>query len=129
MRNDPTIDAVDWTSLRDELTSRGLLQTAPAVGAPDWRDAGKIAYALGPRVTTLCLNRDCRQFAIAFPPDRHTGDDVLILAPEHADRVREELASAFDEIQMLPPAAIRHARRTPRSVSVFRGQHLRAWPP
>jgi len=129
MRNDPTIDAVDWTSLRDDLTARGLLQTVPVVGAPDWRDAGKIAYALGPRVTTLCLNRDCRQFAIAFPPERHIGDDVLILAPEHADRVREELASAFDEIQMLPPAAIRHARRTLRSVSVFRGQHLRAWPP
>ena len=57
-RDDPDIEAVDWTSLRDSWRWRDL------VGVPNWRDAGKIAYALGPDVTALCLNRDCRQFGI-----------------------------------------------------------------
>ena len=61
------------------------------VGVPDWRDAGKIAYALGPDVTTLCLNRDARQFGIAWPPARFIGADMLILAPEHGERVVAEL--------------------------------------
>ena len=46
---------------------------ARIVGVPNWRDAGKIAYALGPEVTTLCLNRDARQFGIADPPTRFLG--------------------------------------------------------
>ena len=86
-RKDPDIDAVDWTSLRDELAARNLLRPGMIVGVPDWRDAGKIAYALGPDVTTLCLNRDARQFGIAWPPARFIGADMLILAPEHGERV------------------------------------------
>ncbi len=45
---DPIIEAIDWTSVRDELHARGLLPPGTVVGVPDWRDAGKIAYALGP---------------------------------------------------------------------------------
>ena len=52
-RQDPTIEAIDWTSLRDDLTARGLLRPGTIVGVPNWRDAGKIAYALGPDVTTV----------------------------------------------------------------------------
>jgi 4-amino-4-deoxy-L-arabinose transferase-like glycosyltransferase len=128
-RKDPTIDAVDWTSLRDDLAARGLLRPGTVVGVPNWRDAGKISYALGPDVTTLCLNRDCRQFGIAYPPTEHVGGDVLILAPEHADRVPDELRSVFDDIEPLPATAIRHVGLTLQQVSVFRGHHLRGWPP
>ena len=58
---------------------------------PDWRDAGKIAYALGPDVTVLCLNRDARQFGLAEPPARFIGADMLMLVPEHRERVAAEL--------------------------------------
>jgi hypothetical protein len=119
---DPTIQGIDWISLRDELVGRGLLQPGTVVGVPNWRDAGKIAYALGPDVTTLCLNRDARQFGIAFPPARYHGENVLILAPEHADRVPSELGGAFDRIEALPPVTIRHAGRTLATVAVFRGR-------
>ena len=95
-RKDPDVDAVDWTSLRDELAARNLLRPGMIVGVPNWRDAGKMAYALGPDVTTLCLNRDARQFGIAEPPARFLGADVLILAPEHGDRVPAELGGMFD---------------------------------
>ena len=128
-RRDPTIEAIDWTSLRDDLASRGLLHAGTVVGVANWRDAGKIAYALGPDVTTLCLNRDCRQLAIAFPPRDHIGADVLILAPDHADRVRDELSPLFDDIEPLPTITIRRAGRTLQQASVFLGHGLRGWPP
>jgi 4-amino-4-deoxy-L-arabinose transferase-like glycosyltransferase len=128
-RKDPSIEAIDWTSLRDDLTVRGMLRAGTVVGVPNWRDAGKIAYALGPDVTTLCLNRDCRHFGIAFPPSEHIGSDMLILTTEHAERVRGALSSLFDDIEALQAASIRHAGLTLQQVSVFRGHHLRGWPP
>jgi 4-amino-4-deoxy-L-arabinose transferase-like glycosyltransferase len=128
-RNDPTVDAIDWTSLRDDLTTRGLLRPGTIVGVPNWRDAGKIAIALGPDVTTLCLNRDCRQFAIAFPPEHFIGTDVLILAPEHGERVPAEIGAAFDGVMLMSGSAIRHAGRTLQPVAVFQATRLRVWPP
>ena len=128
-RTDPDVDAIDWTSLRDELATRDLLPPGTIVGVPNWRDAGKVAYALGPEVTTLCLNRDARQFGIAEPPTRFLGADVLILAPEHGDRVPDELGGAFDAIERLPDASVTHAGRTLLHVAVFRGRRLHAWPP
>ena len=46
---DPTAKGINWTSLRNDLSARGLLHPGTVVGVPNWRDAGKIAYALGRR--------------------------------------------------------------------------------
>jgi 4-amino-4-deoxy-L-arabinose transferase-like glycosyltransferase len=127
--NDPSSDAIDWTSLRDDLATRGLLRPGSIVGVPNWRDAGKIAYALGPDVTTLCLNRDCRQFGIAYPPAQFIGNDLLILAPDHPDRVPAELGRAFASLAQLPNSAIRDGGRTLQPVAVFDARHLLAWQP
>ena len=128
-RQDPDLEAIDWTSLRTGLAARGLLAPGTVVGVPDWRDAGKIAYALGPDVTVLCLNRDARQFGLANPPQGFIGQDVLLLVPEHAQRAVQALAPAFDSLAPLPPAPIRHAGRVLAEVAVLRGHRLRQWPP
>lgn len=128
-RQDPELEAIDWTSLRADLAARGLLAAGTVVGVPDWRDAGKIAYALGPDVAVLCLNRDAREFGLANPPERFIGQDVLLLVPEHADRATQALAPVFDSIDALPPAPIRHAGRVLAEVAVLRGHRLRTWPP
>jgi 4-amino-4-deoxy-L-arabinose transferase-like glycosyltransferase len=122
--SDPDIEAADWTSLRRELPPGDNI-----VGVPNWRDAGKIAYALGPAVTVLCLNRDARQFAIASPAERFIGTDMLILAPEHRERITAELGPLFEHIERLPDVSIRYAGRTLQSVAVFRAHRLRTWPP
>jgi 4-amino-4-deoxy-L-arabinose transferase-like glycosyltransferase len=123
-RKDPDIEAVDWTSLRNDVPQSGVI-----VGVPDWRDAGKIAYALGPHVIVLCLNRDGRQFGIAWPPARFIGADMLILAPEHGDRVIAGLGPAFDTIEPRPAVSVHHAGRTLLTVAVFQAKGLRNWPP
>jgi 4-amino-4-deoxy-L-arabinose transferase-like glycosyltransferase len=122
--HDPDIEAADWTSLRHQLPPGENI-----VGVPDWRDAGKIAYALGPEVTVLCLSRDGRQFAIASPPARFIGTDMLILATEHRERITAELGPLFEHIEQLPDVSIRYGGRTLQSVAVFRAHRLRTWPP
>jgi 4-amino-4-deoxy-L-arabinose transferase-like glycosyltransferase len=121
-RRDPDIEVVDWTSLRSDLARPGII-----VGVPNWRDAGKIAYALGPDVTVLCLNRDARQFGIAWPPQDFIGMDMVILAPEHGERVPVELGQAFSSIEKLPDTSIRYAGRTLQAVAVFHARRWRGW--
>ena len=128
-RRDPDIEAIDWTSLRDDLVARGLLHPGTIVGVPNWRDAGKIGYALGPEVTVLCLNRDSRQFGFADPPEWFIGRNVLLLAVDHPERGARDLAPLFESIEPLPPAPILHAGRVLAEVAVLRADRLRVWPP
>ena len=128
-RQDPDIEAVDWTSLRTDLASRGLLSPGTVVGVPNWRDAGKIGYALGRDVTVVCLNTDGREFAIANPPRDFLGHDMLLLVPgDHAERERQALAAIFGSLVPLQPAPIRHAGRVLAEVAVIRALDLRRWP-
>jgi hypothetical protein len=99
------------------------------VGATNWRDAGKIAYALGPDVRVICLNTDSREFGFGLTPADVIGRDVLILAPEHADRVMAAYAGIFAAIEALPPATIRQGGNDLATVGVFLGRRLLAWPP
>jgi len=126
--HDPDLEALDWTSLRDDLIARGLLHPGSIVGVPNWRDAGKIAYAFGPDVTTLCLSTDARQFGIAEPVGDYLGADILILAPDHPERVPRELGASFDYLERLPDSAIIH-NGVFQPVAVFRANQLRHWPP
>ena len=122
MRKDPTIEGIDWASLRADLTERRLLRPGTIVGVANWRDGGKIAYALGPDAIVLCLNADARQFGFANPPAQHIGQDVLLIG-------LSPVAGPFERIEPLPPATIRHQGRILAAVSVAIGHHLNAWPP
>jgi 4-amino-4-deoxy-L-arabinose transferase-like glycosyltransferase len=110
---DPTAEGMDWTSLRDDLSARGLLRPGVVVGVPNWRDAGKIAHALGPDVTVICLNRDSRQFGFASPAGRWIGADVLVLMEGDPGR--------FERLETLPPSGVTLRGRTVKVVEVAIG--------
>lgn len=118
---DPTAEGLDWTSLRVDLAARGVLHPGTVVGVPDWRDAGKIAYALGPAVTVICLNEDSRQFGFAFPAAQRVGDDVLLLIVDHPDTVLPALRAMFRRIDPLPPSPVTLRGRVLKSVTVAIG--------
>jgi hypothetical protein len=124
-RHDPEVEGIDWTSLRGQLTERHLLAAGTVIGVPNWRDAGKIAYALGPQVTVVVLNRDARQFGFDHPETAFTGDDMLVLALDHPERTRDELASRFGAVEMLPPISIDARGMSLQPVSVFIGERLK----
>ena len=124
---DPTAEGIDWTSLRAGLAARGLLQPGVVVGVPNWRDAGKIALALGPGVPVICLNPDSRQFGMASPAAAWVGHDVLLLSVDEGNRAIPALAPAFTRMEAQLPVAVTLRGRTVKTVNVaagigFRGQ-------
>ncbi len=129
MRHDPTAEGVDWTSLRTDLAARGLLVPGTVVGVGNWRDAGKIAHALGPDVTVLCLNPDARQFGFAYPPTGFLGRDMLLLVVDHPEQVKRELAPLFAQLTALPPAPVTLEGRVLQQVTVLQATRFTHWPP
>jgi 4-amino-4-deoxy-L-arabinose transferase-like glycosyltransferase len=127
----PLAAVVDWTSLRDELGARGLLDRPRlVVAAVRWLDAGKIDYALLGQVPVLCLGPDPRQYGLVAPLGRYAGDDVLIVAPGRSfAAIEAEFGALFDRLEPLAPAEIRVAEKPVASVPLFIGFGLRppAW--
>ncbi len=123
-KQDPDIEAIDWTSLRTQLAARGLLAPGVVVGVPNWRDAGKIAYALGPDVVVTVLDPDARQFGLVHPLASFAGRDLLVIGPGDADRIRSQSASLFERLDVLTPATVVHDG-TSMPVAVLIGHDLR----
>jgi hypothetical protein len=120
VRTDPTAEGLDWTSIGNDLRARGLLPPGALVAALNWRDAGKIGYALGPEITILCLNADSRQFGFAHPLSGYAGTDVLLLAVDPPGQA----APWFRSLQALPGTSVRLDGRVLRTVTVLRGEGL-----
>lgn len=129
LRKDPTAEGLDWTSLATDLTRRGLLHPGSVVATTNWREAGKIAHALGPDVTVLCLDRDSRQFGFAYPPSAYLGRDMLVLVLDHPDEKERELAPFFAHVTRLAPAPVALNGRVLEQVTVLQGIDFRRWPP
>jgi 4-amino-4-deoxy-L-arabinose transferase-like glycosyltransferase len=121
---DPTAEGLDWTSLREDLGARGLLKAGTIVGVPNWRDAGKIAHALGTDVTVVCLNADSRQFGFGSPRERWAGSDVLLLIVDHPEIVLPTLSTMFTHVEPLLPSSIALRGRALKQVTVAFGTHL-----
>jgi 4-amino-4-deoxy-L-arabinose transferase-like glycosyltransferase len=124
LRSDPTPEGIDWTSIREDLRARGLLPPGALVAAVNWRDAGKIGYALGPEAIMLCLNADARQFGFARPLHDYAGRNILVLTVGPAGPA----ARWFNSIRDLPDTYVRLNGRVLRSISVSRGDGLRDAP-
>ena len=126
LRRDPSLDVVDWTSLRTELGSRGLLDSPGlVVAALKWHEAGKVDYALGGRVPVICLCSDARQYGLIANPDDYAGADVLILAPRRSlAQIESQFGDRFDSVELIAPATIMHAERPAMELPLFIGHRL-----
>jgi hypothetical protein len=128
MGKDPTAEGLDWTSLRDDLTGRGLLRPGTVAGAFDWRTAGKIGYALGPDAIMLCLSADSRQFGLADPPGDFVGQDVLLLVPDPPGPGIAQAKRWFKTTEVLGGSSVRLGGRVLRTVTLLRGRGLLPMP-
>ncbi len=128
---DPDFEAVNWVSLREDLAQRGLLgRPGLIVAGTRWLDAGKADYALGGRMTVICLGSDPRQYGLIANRADYAGKDVLIVAPRTSlAQVQERFGGAFDTIAELPPVLLRHAGHPAMLVPLFIGHDLHAPPP
>jgi hypothetical protein len=117
---DPTAEGTNWTSIRSNLSDRGLLPPGALVAALNWRDAGKIGYALGPEVTMLCLNRDSRQIGFAYPLTKFAGRDVLVLVVGSSGPA----AQWFQTLEVMSSVPVRLDDRVLLTIKVLLGQRL-----
>ena len=121
LRNDPGLQALDWTPLRKILATRGLLNQP--IAAPNWSDTGKLDYALGGHPVVLCLNPDARQYLFAAAPV--PGQDILIIAPRQSEaRIRADYAASFASIEVLPPALVDLPGRPQVPFGLYLGHRL-----
>jgi hypothetical protein len=119
-RADPTLDLVDWRDLQGVA-----LPTDGFVAATSWLQAGKVAYALGPRVPVLCLSVAPHQYQYQRDPAAFVGHDALLVIrpPAHIDRY----APYFASIEPLGPLTIhRQGGRPALSVDLFLAHDFRA---
>jgi hypothetical protein len=116
---------VDWTSLRDDLAERGLLDRPKLVVAGlRWSDAGKIDYALGGAPPVICLGPDARQYGLVARQDAHGEADVLIVTRFSFEKIVGQYWFLFDSIEPMTPATIFHAGHRALRLNLFLGHRL-----
>jgi len=126
LRKDPSLDLVDWTSLRTQFENRGFLDRPGLIVATlKWHEAGKIDYALGGRIPVICLGPGERQYGLVANPDDYVGADVLIAAPRRSlAEIERQFGARFDTIEPIAPATVMHAGRAAMSLPLFIGRRL-----
>jgi hypothetical protein len=123
---DPSLDVIDWSSLRDEFAERGFLdQPGLVVAALRWSEAGKIDYALGGRIPVICLGPDCHQYGMVGRRDDYAGADVLIATRAPFEQITGQYWTLFDDIEPTVPATVFHASHPALRLNLFLGHRLR----
>ncbi len=131
LAKDPTLEALEWTSLRPELQARGLLDHPGLfVLAPHWITGGKFDHGLGGALPVVVFGPDQRHFAFRQDLGLLVGRDALIMGPEaQVTRVLPALADYFDHLEELPPLALGRGGRPEVALRLFLGRRLRQPPP
>ncbi len=98
---DPTLEVLDWSGL---VNAPLLRPPPPFVISTHWRDAGKIALALGPSVPVFVVSDDPRGWAFMKGGAELVGRDaVLIVRPKDLAAARTALAPLFASLGEAEP--------------------------
>jgi hypothetical protein len=101
---DPTLETFDWSG----LVKAPLLRPSPSfVVATRWKDAGKIAAALGPDVPVFVVSDDPRGWTFVKGGAGLVGrDGVLIVRPEDLPTARTAVAPLFESLGEAQPSTL-----------------------
>ena len=134
---DPAFELIEYSSLRDTLTSTGLIQSAQFVITTDWLRGAKIGYALGPARPVLLFNDDGRHFPFASDSRPLIGSNGLLLMKVARGESESEIwitaepyLAHVDTLSFLRTIPVLRGADTALTVAVFRAVRLRsAWKP
>ena len=136
-RKDPAFELLEYRSLRDTLTARGVLQPARFIATTDWLRGAKFGYALGASRPTLVLNDEAHQFPFASDIAPLIGTDGLLLlkldrgvSVDSASVQADPYRALFDTVRFIGTTPVLRGVDTAVTVGIFHALHLRqAWPP
>ncbi|MGK6316941.1 glycosyltransferase family 39 protein [Neorhizobium sp. DT-125] len=108
------VESFTWRGLADKLAERGLLpppvtttQGRPLIVAFNWREASRLAEALGPRVPVLVFSDDPRGFAFLADSAAWIGSDVLFIgSPNAFARGLRSALPYFSRIDLQAPVGV-----------------------
>lgn len=107
-RGDPTLEAFEWTPLRNELKTRGFFDRKDMfIVAPDWLNAGRIGQALEGNLPVIAFgaSNDPKHFAFRYNPNAFVGHDALVIGRKINSEILSRLQPYFDSIEELPPVS------------------------
>ncbi len=124
-RGDPTLEALEWTPLREELQKRSLLgHPGLFVISASPIDIGKIDQALHDSMPMLVFG-ESKQYAFRYEPNSLLGRDALIVGSRNMGNIAAELTPYFESIEELPPFAFGRSGMKEVEVKIFFGHDLR----
>jgi 4-amino-4-deoxy-L-arabinose transferase-like glycosyltransferase len=119
----PLLQAVDWTSVRQDF----LAQYAPgtAVATLRWYDAGKIGYALGGLAPVTVFGPEPHEFGVSVPPASLIGHNVVLIAmPGDISAITKQYSPYFRILQPAPPFSVIHNGEVLLVMPVLLGKDL-----
>ena len=125
--HDPDLQAVDWSSVAWELKQHHDLDRRGVIlASTNWRDTGKLDYALGGRVPVTCLCSDAREYGVLRPLKGFAGTDVVIVTaiPSSEEFVRR-YGDFFDRLTPEGTVVVEHAGIPSATLHLFSGHRLR----
>jgi Dolichyl-phosphate-mannose-protein mannosyltransferase len=124
-KGDPTLEAVEWAPLREELQRRGLLDKPNVFVISDGPiDIAKIDQALHDAVPMQVFGAS-QQYAFRYDPKSLLGRDALILGQTNRTiGIRGALAPYFESIEELPAFAFGRSGMKEIEVRILYGHVL-----
>ncbi len=125
-KGDPTLEALEWAPLRDELQRRGLLDKPNLFIISDGPiDIAKIDQALHDALPMQVFGAS-QQYAFRYDPKSLLGRDALIMGQRNRMiGIRSALTPYFASIEELPPFAFGRSGMREIEVRILYGHVLR----
>jgi len=125
-KNDATLDALEWTPLRDELRRRGLFKRDGLfIISKSPIDIGKIDQALDDTMPMQVFG-ESKQYAFRIDPVTLVGRDALIIdRSNRLNDVDKSLAPYFESIEELPSFAFGRSGMNEISLRIFYAHFLK----
>jgi hypothetical protein len=127
LSRDPDLQVVNWSSVAEAMKTRHYLdRPGIIIAGTNWRDTGKLDYALGDQVPVTCLCDDAREYGILRPLKRFVGVDVVIVtAIPSIDEVVYRYGDFFERLTPEGAVMIEHAGVPSATLHLYVGQRLR----
>lgn len=106
---DPTLEALEWRALREDLRAEGLLERPNTFAAAvHWVEGGKVDSAVGGALPVVVLSNDPRNLAFTFDLTTAEGWDVLLMGTGR--RLKDptaRFAQSFDSLERIDTYTLR----------------------